>query len=109
MGQINKLNELLSDLESEKLKTWFDLGLYLDKIRDQRPLSLENKNLGLNDFINEYQKSVAFITFNYGVDGVSIELLKYAGVLQDLFKRKTGKNGSFHFFGGSRDSKNFRG
>ena len=30
--------ELLSELNQENINTWFDLGLYIDQLRDQLPV-----------------------------------------------------------------------
>ena len=80
-------DKLLSILKNEKIDTWFDLGIYIDRFK-------ENKNLQTAVFkgsFEEYRKqisegSMAFITFQYSVDGVSIEIEKYAKVFRDIFK-----------------------
>jgi len=78
------LKELLVLLENEKIETWFDLGLFLDRSRENQaypPIQYEG---GFEDYKEELRKGgVGFITFHYMVDGVTMEVNKYAS----LFKR----------------------
>ena len=89
-------DNLLSILKNEKINTWFDLGIFIDRFK-------ENKNLPTTGFKGSFEKfrkqisegSMAFVTFQYSVDGVSIEIEKYAKVFRDIFK---GIN--IHYIGG---------
>jgi glycosyltransferase involved in cell wall biosynthesis len=75
--------QLLALLEKENIHTWFDLGLFIDKFKE------DNEALGLN-FDGDYEKFVkdnskggaAFITFHYMVDGVTVEIGKYAELIR---------------------------
>ena len=48
-----------------------------------------------------FAQGTAFITFSYGIDGVSMEITKYAHILNDLFAPVG--NSSIHFIGGNFD------
>ncbi len=73
------VSELISLLESEKIRSWFDLGLFLDRVRDA---SRENPSVfrgSRSEFEQEIgSRGIAFVTFFYSVDGVSVEINKYA-------------------------------
>lgn len=78
--------ELLSILKEEKIETWFDLGLFLDRIKQHRqPFSLKYRKSFKEFTRNLEQGTIAFLTFQYAVDGVSIEIAKYSKVLRSRF------------------------
>jgi hypothetical protein len=78
------LNELLALLKSEKVKTWFDLGLFIDRFKEEQPYPSVIQEGSYNDFLEGLRRSgVGFLTFHYMVDGVTIEVNKYAS----LFRR----------------------
>ena len=47
-----------------------------------------------------FPRAIAFITFNYGIDGVTIEIAKYAQCLTELFEQKESPL-PIHFIGGN--------
>ncbi|MDF1575508.1 MAG: phosphodiester glycosidase family protein [Bacteroidales bacterium] len=78
-----KVVELLAKLRGEKIENWFDLGLFLDRIKEERgypPIRLP----GAYDEFKEVCRSggVAFLTFHYMVDGVTTEVDKYAALMK---------------------------
>ncbi len=78
------LKELLALLEKEKIETWFDLGLFMDRFKENRDYPPILYQGGFEAYKEELRKGgVAFITFHYMVDGVSVEMNKYAS----LFRR----------------------
>ena len=81
------VSEMLSILKSEKIKTWFDLGIFIDRFRETKPLP----SVKFNETFKEFKKRVteggiAFITFLYSVDGVTIEVEKYAKIFRKILK-----------------------
>lgn len=78
--------ELMALLQEQKIATWFDLGLFLDRIKQHRlPAPLKYKK-SFTDFKRILQQgSLAFLTFQYAVDGVSIEISKYSKVFKRIF------------------------
>ncbi len=74
---------------------WDDISNLLNQIRNQKkPLPITHGE----DALKLFSKGAAFITFSYGIDGVSIEISKYAQILTDLFA-PFGK-ASIHIIGG---------
>lgn len=76
-------DQLLHVLKKENIHTWFDLGLFIDRFKE------ENEAKGLDfkgdykSFIKEHSNGgIAFITFHYMVDGVTVEIGKYAYLIQ---------------------------
>ena len=88
--------EMTKFLSKEKIKTWFDLGLFLDELKENNSVpSAEYKN-SYKDFRNELKEGgIGFVTFGYSVDGVTIEIEKYAKIYR---KKITGI--PIHYIGG---------
>jgi hypothetical protein len=81
------LKQLIQSLESEKISTWFDLGLFTDRLRD-RTTNLPIKLKGdFKDFKKQISKGVAFISFYYSIDGVTIEAAKYTKVFKSILDK----------------------
>ena len=83
MEEHGKLDQLLSELDGDGFRTWFDMCLYLDRMRDNRS-SAPLFSGSFEDFRRRIASGVAFVTFDYGIDGVSIEITKYARALEQL-------------------------
>lgn len=78
-----KADKLLAFLYGEKIETWFDLGLFLDRFREEMPYPQIQRDDTYDDFKEEFRTGgVAFLTFHYMVDGVSIETDKYASLMR---------------------------
>ncbi len=75
---------------------WDDLVNLLNKIKNKEK---EWKIPCGENALKFFARGTAFITFSYGIDGVSIEMSKYAHILSDLFKPLG--NPSIHFIGGN--------
>lgn len=76
-------NEMMQGLEKENIKTWFDLGLFIDRLRDNKSLPNVCINGDHNELKQELQKGgVGFVSFYYSVDGVTIEVDKYAKIMK---------------------------
>ncbi|MGM0473960.1 MAG: hypothetical protein ACQERV_07435, partial [Bacteroidota bacterium] len=70
-----ELEELLSLMREEKIITWFDLGLFIDRFRENQtypPVRFE----GTYDIFKEHLRKggIAFITYHFMVDGVTMEV-----------------------------------
>ena len=78
-----KTDELLSFLQGEKVETWFDLGLFLDRFKEERAYPSIQREGTIDDFKEELRTGgVAMLTFHYMVDGVTNEAAKYASLLR---------------------------
>jgi glycosyltransferase involved in cell wall biosynthesis len=78
-----RTDEMLAQVLSENVETWFGLGLLIDRLREDRPEPplVEDK---FADFKSRLARGTAFVTFSYGVDGVTMEVAKYARSLASL-------------------------
>lgn len=75
---------------------WNEISAFLDDCAVENPLT---SNLSEGVFYSELGKGAAFITYDYGIDGVSIEITKYADCLAAIFKKR-GIKLPLHFIGG---------
>lgn len=84
-----KIIKLLDKLEKENIKTWFDLGLFLDRIKENRKVP-QKKFIGNYDDFKSYmcKSHMAFLTYQYSIDGVSIEVEKYTKIFAKKFKQR---------------------
>ena len=79
----SSLDELISQLKDENIKTWFDLGLFLDRLKDKK------SRAGFkSDFYSFKEKlvkgGIGFLTFYFAIDGITIEVAKYASAFRQL-------------------------
>ena len=100
MAKKYKIADVMRKLRHEPIKTWFDLGLFLDSVRENRA----QPPLEFNGNFEQYKKKlrrggVAFITFYYAVDGVTFEVKKYSEAFQHIFGRQI----PIHFIAGHID------
>jgi len=88
--------EMIKLLNQEKIKTWFDLGLFLDELKENNSVPAAEYNNSFKDFRNELKNGgIGFVTFGYSVDGVTIEIEKYA----KLYKKNL-EGITIHYIGG---------
>jgi glycosyltransferase involved in cell wall biosynthesis len=77
--------QMMQEINREKIATWFDLGLYLDRFKENNPVPACEFHGSFADFKGYLKnRAMAFATFHYSVDGVTIEVEKYA----KIFRRK---------------------
>ncbi len=81
---MSKTKELIKLINNEKINTWFDLGLFIDKFRENKKLPTAEFKGNFGEFIKHTSKGMAFITFYYNIDGVTIEIGKYAKTLKNI-------------------------
>ena len=80
------IERLIGSLKKEKIRTWFDLGIFIDRFREEHGLYERCTPERYEDFTGRLGKGgVGFITFHYMVDGVTIEIGKYASLFEKLF------------------------
>ena len=76
-------DQLLKVLKSENIHTWFDLGLFIDRFKEENEAKGLNFNGDYGSFVKDNAKGgAAFITFHYMVDGVTVEIGKYAELIR---------------------------
>ena len=86
---------LMQRLDRFNPRTWGDILEIMDEIKDSIPIEVQSA-LSAPDL--PLGSGTAFITFDYGIDGVSIEIGKYARALESIFKSSGGID--LHFIGG---------
>ena len=94
-GNLKERFEYLTKLiEEQNITSWEDLGELLSNIQKDKNECIFKENF--EDFMTYIEKNgIAFITFEYGVDGVSTEIIKYIKVFREIFQ-----NPKIHLIGG---------
>ncbi|MCD6202040.1 MAG: phosphodiester glycosidase family protein [Bacteroidales bacterium] len=78
-----KAKEVIEFLKNEEINTWFDLGLFLDRLKENNPVPVVAFNGELEEYFDYLQsRGIAFLTYAYSVDGVTNEILKYINSLK---------------------------
>ena len=79
----NKIKSLLEALNNEKIETWFDLGLFLDRIKSNEVKSTKAKKLD-----NGIKKGgIGILSFYFAIDGITVEAQKYYRVLKNIYPK----------------------
>lgn len=82
--QTSKINNILIKLKKQKVNTWFDLGLFIDQLKEQPSVAAFNE--GNKSFDDHLEKGgVAFITFYFAIDGITVETEKYAKTFKKIY------------------------
>lgn len=78
------IENVLSELNKQNIQTWFDLGLFIDRFKEKQSAASFNKDL--NAFGGELQTGgIAFITFYFAIDGITVETEKYAKTFKNIY------------------------
>lgn len=78
MRDTQEIRDAVRSLESARITSWIDINrILLGRLAKQ-------SSAGGGDFRRLFGRGAAFITFDYGIDGVSIEICKYAKCLEDI-------------------------
>lgn len=89
--------EMMKLLGEEKINTWFDLGLFIDRFKESKPIPVVEFSESFSNFKSDLvNKGMAFITFYFSIDGVSIEMEKYA----KSFRGNFGDHLPIHYIAG---------
>ncbi len=89
-NRYKKYYEMIKELEEFKSVTWFDIALFFDKVKENRKL-LDPPMYTERNILNRIQRGIVFITFYYAIDGVTIEIAKYAKAIENVIENATGK------------------
>ena len=88
-------SEMIKKLKSYDPKNWDDISLSLADIKNNAyPLEHFNRD----EFLEKVRTGLAFWTFDLGIDGVSIEISKYAQCLYDILSNE--KKAVIHYISG---------
>ena len=79
-------HELISQLKKEEVNTWFDLGIFMDKVRSvQRTVSPLKDHTSFKSYKKQLSKGgIGFLTYQFAVDGVTVEIQKYSIALRTV-------------------------
>ena len=84
MEKTMTIQNLIDNLNDQNIKTWFDLVQFLRKLNKKTINEKFEGNFG--NFKKHIDSGgIAFVTFSYGVDGVTVEICKYIKTLQTIF------------------------
>lgn len=89
-----KITKVLSELKNEKINTWFDLGLFIDKFKEKNSKSAFKGDVPAFDAHIE-KGGIAFLTFYFTIDGITVETEKYAKTFKTIYP-----NIPIHFIAG---------
>jgi glycosyltransferase involved in cell wall biosynthesis len=87
-------------LENFTPEDWADIAVLLDKLWNTKKAPLAPNCEAL---LQSFARGTAFITFSFGIDGVSIEISKYAHALDDLYSQSG--SSSLHLISGNFEAK----
>ncbi len=86
---------MIEKLNSVRPDNWGEIDKVLSDIK-QNPSFFES--LDKTEFLNKMSKGFAFWTFDFGIDGVSVEISKYAQCLEEILSNE--KKVTVHFIAG---------
>ncbi|GAA4270065.1 phosphodiester glycosidase family protein [Hyunsoonleella aestuarii] len=79
-----KITNILNELKNEKINTWFDLGLFIDRFKERDSQSAFTGDAPLFDAHIE-KGGIAFLTFYFTIDGITVETEKYAKTFKKIY------------------------
>jgi len=83
-NKANKIQNILKKLKNEKINTWFDLGLFMDKFKEENlPPSFSGSKPNFHKHVET--GGIAFLTFYYTIDGITVETEKYAKTFKNIY------------------------
>jgi hypothetical protein len=95
MSKRNLFTQMMTKLKVVSPTSWEDIDQVLSKIQQSNP---PQEKISVQEFFQLSRQGLAFLTYDYGIDGVSIEISKYAQSLQDLLFGK--EKAAIHLIGG---------
>lgn len=79
-----KITTILNELKKEKINTWFDLGLFIDRFKERHSQSAFTGDAPSFDAHIE-KGGIAFLTFYFTIDGITVETEKYAKAFKTIY------------------------
>ena len=79
-----KIDDILGELRKQKIQTWFDLGLFIDQFKERHSASAFKEDfMAFGDHLET--GGIAFITFYFSIDGITVETEKYAKTFKSIY------------------------
>ena len=88
-------SRMMKKLKNYDPKNWTDISLSLADIKENAP---PVEQFSRDEFLEKVRTGMAFWTFDLGIDGVSIEISKYAQCLYDILSYE--KKAVIHYISG---------
>lgn len=79
-----KIDNILQELKKQEINTWFDLGLFIDRFKEKQSKAAFKENLSAFDDHLE-NGGIAFMTFYFTIDGITVETEKYAKTFKKIY------------------------
>jgi len=95
-GKLQYYKKMMSSLNSRNINNWNDINNFLSSIKS----SNLPPHISEPEYTNSLRKGIAFLTYDYGIDGVSIEMNKYASCFEKILADSDGNIPIMHFIGG---------
>ena len=92
---MNRFETMQSLLQSTSCNTWESISSFLDTILAE---ASAHKTHDADQFASAMENGVAFYTYDYGIDGVSMEIAKYARCFEEM--PQSGQRAPIHLIGG---------
>ena len=74
---------MMRSLNQQQINTWFDLGLFLDRLKEAEPqISVDNNYYDYREKL--VKGGIGFLSFYYFIDGITIELSKYIKSIRQM-------------------------
>jgi glycosyltransferase involved in cell wall biosynthesis len=87
VSQRDSLIQFLDSVRQDPLRGWDDISVLLSNSSDFRIASQPHTR---EELLQSFAKGIAIVTFEYGIDGVSVEVAKYARALETIFSQYSG-------------------
>ncbi len=79
-----KIDDILGELRKQEIQTWFDLGLFIDQFKERHSASAFKEDfMAFGDHLET--GGIAFITFYFSIDGITVETEKYAKTFKSIY------------------------
>ena len=79
-----KIDDILGELRKQEIQTWFDLGLFIDQFKERHSASAFKEDfMAFGDHLEA--GGIAFITFYFSIDGITVETEKYAKTFKSIY------------------------
>ncbi|MCK5844215.1 MAG: hypothetical protein KAG97_05865, partial [Victivallales bacterium] len=88
--------KMMAGIRSAEITDWSDISAFLTENKSSRSTDSPDPE----EFNDALRSGLAFLTFDYGIDGVSIEIAKYAVCFERMLTGSDGVLPKLHFIGG---------
>lgn len=91
-----QFDRMMQKIDSADIATWSDIDTFIEDLEKTSP---PQEKISSEEFHALLSSGIGFITYDFGIDGVSIEIFKYAQALEGILNSPE-KKLPLHFIGG---------